>query len=161
MTTTTALDRLTRVTDDYREFRAKLETATGELERLKDQRAATMQSSRDAGQQWRQVFKDAGGAAGKEVRELQGEERTLAAEIEQLDVLIDEPSGDEEDDALRTAAGRAYFQAPMVDAVTFVRSRERLSPGELVRCTIVDSDGYDLIAVPSDELVKKTSLPIL
>lgn len=89
-TANTPRDRYARVTDDYRDVRAKLETAAGELERLKDQRAATMQSSRDAGRNWRQIFKDAGGAAGKEVRELQAEERTLAAEVEQLDVLIAE-----------------------------------------------------------------------
>jgi hypothetical protein len=36
-----------------------------------------------------------------------------------------------------------------------------LSPGELVRCTIVDSDGYDLIAQPTHELEKKIRLPIM
>ncbi|TVQ60797.1 MAG: 30S ribosomal protein S12 methylthiotransferase RimO [Phycisphaerales bacterium] len=57
--------------------------------------------------------------------------------------------------------GRAYFQAPQVDSVTHVLSRERLSPGELVRCTIVGSDGYDLIAVPSVELDRRASLPVI
>lgn len=48
--------------------------------------------------------------------------------------------------------GRCYHQAPQVDSVTYVHSEKRLSPGDLVRCTIVDADGYDLIARPSDEV---------
>jgi ribosomal protein S12 methylthiotransferase len=61
----------------------------------------------------------------------------------------------------RLYQGRTYFQAPQIDAVTYVQSRERLSPGELVRCVIVGSDGYDLIARPVAELEKRTSLRIL
>ncbi|MDZ4754714.1 MAG: 30S ribosomal protein S12 methylthiotransferase RimO [Phycisphaerae bacterium] len=57
--------------------------------------------------------------------------------------------------------GRAYFQAPQVDSVTYVHATEDLSPGELVRCTIVDADGYDLIAQPSHEMEKKIRLPIM
>jgi hypothetical protein len=30
-----------------------------------------------------------------------------------------------------------------------------------VRCTVVDANGYDLVAVPTDELEKKVSLPIM
>lgn len=89
-TTTNALGRFTRITDDYREAQAQLESAHGELERLKQLRAATQQSSRDAGKNWRQMFKDASGKAGKEVRDLQAEEHSLAAEVEQIDELIDE-----------------------------------------------------------------------
>ncbi len=59
------------------------------------------------------------------------------------------------------SGGRCYHQAPEIDSVTYVQARERLSPGELVRCTIVDADGYDLIARPSAELEKRTSLTIL
>lgn len=88
--TPTALDRFTRVTDDYRELQTQLEKAHGELGRLKQLRAATLQSSRDAGQRWRQMFKDAGGKAGKEVRDLQAEEHSLAAEVEQIEELIGE-----------------------------------------------------------------------
>lgn len=57
--------------------------------------------------------------------------------------------------------GRTYFQAPQIDAVTYVRSREPLSPGELVRCVVVESDGYDLIAAPERDVLRRTSLPIL
>jgi ribosomal protein S12 methylthiotransferase len=85
----------------------------------------------------------------------------------QLDVVIDS--------ALRTSGkktsgvseggglyqGRTYFQAPQIDSVTYVHSRERLSPGELVRCTVVASDGYDLIARPTAELDKKVGLRVL
>jgi len=57
--------------------------------------------------------------------------------------------------------GRAYFQAVDVDSVVYVQSREPLAPGELVRCTIVGSDGYDLIARPSAEFEKRVSLSVL
>ncbi|MFG0330369.1 MAG: 30S ribosomal protein S12 methylthiotransferase RimO [Phycisphaerales bacterium] len=57
--------------------------------------------------------------------------------------------------------GRCYHQAPQVDSVTYIHSRERLSPGELVRCVIVDADGYDLIARPLADLERRSSLPIL
>jgi hypothetical protein len=39
-----------------------------------------------------------------------------------------------------------------VDSVTYVHSEKQLSPGDLVRCTIVDAEGYDLIARPTAEL---------
>jgi ribosomal protein S12 methylthiotransferase len=61
----------------------------------------------------------------------------------------------------RLYRGRTYFQAPQIDAATYVQSREPLSPGELVRCKIVASDGYDLIARPVSELTKRVSLSIL
>ena len=44
--------------------------------------------------------------------------------------------------------------------MTYVQSREKLAPGELVRCTIVASSGYDLVARPVTELEKKISLPL-
>ena len=86
---------------------------------------------------------------------------------ERVDVIIDA--------ALRTSgkattgvgsggklyAGRTVFQAPQIDAVTYVQSKEKLSPGEVVRCVIVGSDGYDLTAKPVDEVEKKVSLGIL
>ncbi len=56
--------------------------------------------------------------------------------------------------------GRCYHQAPQVDSITYVHSREKLAPGELIRCTIVDADGYDLIARPSADLENKISLPL-
>lgn len=57
--------------------------------------------------------------------------------------------------------GRAYFQAPQIDSVTYVQSKAKLSPGELVRCTIVAADGYDLIARPAAELEKRVGLRVL
>jgi len=84
-----------------------------------------------------------------------------------LDVLIDAP--------LRVAgrrttgvgaggklyAGRIYAQAPDIDAITYVQSREKLSPGELIPCTIVASDGYDLIARPTAEFERGVTLKVL
>jgi ribosomal protein S12 methylthiotransferase len=93
-----------------------------------------------------------------------------------FDILIDKPlraesrgiaglAGFAEHGGARGATklnqGRAYFQAPEVDAVTYVASREALSPGELVRCVVVASDGYDLIARPVNELTARVSLPVM
>ena len=88
-----------------------------------------------------------------------------------FDVLIDKPLGSAARDTPGLPAalggrahlhkGRAYFQAPDVDSLTYVASREPLSPGELVRCTIVAADGYDLIARATAELEKSVSLPVL
>jgi ribosomal protein S12 methylthiotransferase len=57
--------------------------------------------------------------------------------------------------------GRAYHQAPQIDSVTYVQSKKSLAPGEVVRCTVVGSDGYDLIARPCDELVKRVGLKVI
>lgn len=84
----------------------------------------------------------------------------------QFDVLIDRPTASVVEATTGVSGGgtlfqgRTYFQAPQIDAVTYVQSREKLSPGELVRCTIVASSGYDLIARPVTELEKKFSLPL-
>ena len=77
---------------------------------------------------------------------IDGEAKGLALGADQIGVLHE---------------GRCYFQAPKIDALTYVASRERLSPGELVRCTIVGSEGYDLIARPTAELEKRVSLSVL
>jgi len=60
-----------------------------------------------------------------------------------FDILIDKPTATTE-----MYQGRSYFQAPDVDAVTYVRSDSPLTLGSLVRCVVVGSDGYDLIAEP-------------
>lgn len=57
--------------------------------------------------------------------------------------------------------GRTTSQAPQIDGVTFVQSKEKLAPGEVVRCAIVGWDGYDLVAKPVSELEKKVGLTIL
>ncbi len=85
----------------------------------------------------------------------------------QFDVLIDaatrtsgkQTSGVSGGGGLYTA--RTYFQAPQIDAVTYVQSAKKLAPGELVRCTIVASDGYDLIARPVEELERRVTLNVL
>ncbi len=82
-----------------------------------------------------------------------GDDGEGAAEAPQFDVLIDQPRGqaDDDDDAsdpVYLHVGRCYHQAPQVDSVTHVRCPRPLAPGKLVRCTIIDSDGYDLVAEP-------------
>lgn len=86
---------------------------------------------------------------------------------ERLDVVIDHPL---KTSGRKTAgvsaggglfAGRTRFQAPQIDAMTFVHSSEKLSPGEVVPCAIVGSDGYDLIARPVSQLEKRVSLKLL
>jgi len=64
---------------------------------------------------------------------------------ETAEVLIEERL----DDGL--FEGRAAHQAPEVDGVTTVRSRADLTPGQIVRATVVGSDGVDLVAAGPDE----------
>ncbi len=86
-----------------------------------------------------------------------------------FDVLVDRKLDDSRPAAPMMAglrgtgiyAGRAYFQAPQIDSMTYVYSKRAISPGELVRCTVVGSDGYDLVARPSDELEKRHTLNVL
>ena len=58
---------------------------------------------------------------------------------QRLDILVDEPSP--EWPGLFT--GRAWFQAPEVDGVTYV-SGENIKPGEIVQATINETFTYDL-----------------
>ena len=88
--------------------------------------------------------------------------RYLAQQQCQFDVLIEKPSesgaavpavnGNGRHRALSAYVGRCYHQAPQVDSITHVHSSRALAPGQLVRCTIVDADGYDLVAQPTGEL---------
>jgi ribosomal protein S12 methylthiotransferase len=98
-----------------------------------------------------------------------GQAAYLAEQKCQFDVLIDAKSAGRTKGRATTGVtkggslytGRAYFQAPQIDSLTYVHATEDLAPGELVRCTIVDSDGYDLIAQPTHEMEKKVRLPIM
>lgn len=85
--------------------------------------------------------------------------RNLATHQAEFDVLID--GLEENASKLCAHTGRTFAQAPQIDAVTFVHAREPLVPGELVRCRVTDSDGYDLIARPVVELDKKVRLPVM
>ncbi len=69
-----------------------------------------------------------------------------------LDVLIESSAGVSED-GTPVYKGRAYFQAPQIDAVTLVHSLAELPIGDFTRCAVVDSEGYDLIAVPEADLL--------
>jgi ribosomal protein S12 methylthiotransferase len=95
--------------------------------------------------------------------------RFVAKQRSQFDVLIDGPAAGRTV-GRRTSGvtgggllhvGRCYHQAPQIDSLTYVHSNEKLAPGELVRCTIIDADGYDLIAQPTDQLEKRVALPVV
>ncbi len=93
----------------------------------------------------------------------------VAQQRSQFDVLIDrEAPGKTKGKATSGVnasssvyAGRAYHQAPQIDSMTHIVSRAKLAPGELVRCTIVESDGYDLVAQPSADLDSTVRLPVI
>jgi ribosomal protein S12 methylthiotransferase len=73
----------------------------------------------------------------------------------EVDVMIEQPIDDDDDppqNATPSYVGRSTLQAPEVDSVTFVHSSQTLSPGQVIRCRIVDADGYDLVAQPVSEL---------
>jgi ribosomal protein S12 methylthiotransferase len=57
-----------------------------------------------------------------------------------VDVLIEERLADGEYE------GRSAHQAPEVDGTTTVRADRELVPGQIVRATVIGSDGVDLIA---------------
>ena len=59
---------------------------------------------------------------------------------ETVEVLIEERLGDGEFE------GRAAHQAPEVDGTTTVHASADLRPGQLVRATVVSSDGVNLVA---------------
>jgi len=61
----------------------------------------------------------------------------------------------------RLHLGRTRWQAPQIDSVTYVQSRDALAPGELVPCVVVGADGYDLIASPVAELSGEVKLKVL
>lgn len=97
----------------------------------------------------------------------QFDEKNPTAGGVQLDVIVDETlrsSGRKTSgigDGGRLYRGRAYHQAPQIDSVTYIQSRDSRSPGEVVRCTIVGSDGYDLVARPTTELEKRIGLRVV
>jgi ribosomal protein S12 methylthiotransferase len=91
----------------------------------------------------------------------------LATNKREFDVLIDSvtstkgraTTGVSKSGKLYT--GRTYQQAPQIDSVTFVHSRHKISPGEVVKCRVVESDGYDLIAQPVPEVENTVSLSVM
>ncbi len=63
----------------------------------------------------------------------------------QLDIILDQ-AVDGQDGVWM---GRSYADAPDVDALVYVTQQDAsLTEGQLVRCEVVASQGYDLVAVP-------------
>ncbi len=83
-----------------------------------------------------------------------------ASNGESHQVLIDASLGKTGEGELNLYRGRTKQQAPDVDASTIVVSENELSIGSLVSCKITDSDGYDMIARPNEELEQVISLPL-
>jgi len=73
-----------------------------------------------------------------------------------FDVLLDGPHEKNND----YMCGRCYHQAPEVDSRTIVEVSTSIPPGSLVRCKIIGSDSYDLLARPEADLERRVSLPI-
>jgi len=64
-------------------------------------------------------------------------------------VLLDSPLTDQEGVWL----GRTWAEAPEIDGIVYVSGFDRpdqISPGLMLPCEIVASDGYDLVAAPLD-----------
>jgi ribosomal protein S12 methylthiotransferase len=89
----------------------------------------------------------------------------LVSNAATFDVLIDSQYAEVQYEGVKAPmtryAGRTHQQAPDIDATTYVDAKNTYAPGEVVRCKIVDLDGYDLIARPVEELEGKVSLPLL
>ena len=93
----------------------------------------------------------------------------LAEERVQMDILIDGPASEspEVPQGVQSGSethfylGRAYHQAPQIDSLTYVTASRHLSPGELIRCTIVGANEYDLVAQPTEELQRGLPLPVV
>jgi len=109
----------------------------------------------------------------------------LANDCAQFDVLIDSPHTPQADDhaaheldpaqavpersegadrptdsPAHHYIGRTYQQAPDIDAVTFIQTRQQLVPGEVVRCQVTGFADYDLIATPLEDLNTDIRLPL-
>ena len=90
-------------------------------------------------------------------QEIAFENAAWVAEQESVfDVLIDSPEGGD----VSRWSGRCYHQAPEVDARTIVQAAAPPAIGERIRCRIIGSDGYDLLARPESECQRVVSLPI-
>ena len=79
---------------------------------------------------------------------------------EKHEILVDAYLGETGEGELHLYQCRTKQQAPDVDASTILMSEKKQPIGSLLRCTITDCDGYDLIARPTEELEKVVSLPI-
>jgi len=83
-----------------------------------------------------------------------------ASDNETHPVLIDAYQGETGEGEIHLYQCRTMQQAPDVDACTILMSEEKQTIGSVIPCTIVDSDGYDMIARPTSELEKVVSLPL-
>ncbi len=85
---------------------------------------------------------------------------SAASNEEQHEILVDSYLGETGEGEIHLYQCRTKQQAPDVDACTILMAENKQIIGSLIRCTITDSDGYDLIARPTEELEKIVSLPL-
>ena len=83
-----------------------------------------------------------------------------AEDSEVHQVLIDEYLSETGKGELHLYRSRTKQQAPDVDACTILLAEEKQNIGSIISCTIIDSDGYDMVARPTSELEKVVSLPL-
>jgi ribosomal protein S12 methylthiotransferase len=82
----------------------------------------------------------------KRMNALMNEQQTISKEIQQkflgrtLKVLIDEKQKNEKNVYL----GRTEYDAPEVDGLVYVHSKQPLHPGDFVEVKITDTYEYDL-----------------
>lgn len=95
--------------------------------------------------------------------------KSLAEKRARVEVLVDGPSPGASRSRKTTGVGkggslmlgRTRFQAPSIDSSTWLICSEAPSPGEILHCAVVDSDGYDLVAQPVEEFDGRLPLPLL
>jgi ribosomal protein S12 methylthiotransferase len=75
-----------------------------------------------------------------------------------VEVLIDASVGEADDGSL-VYTGRTTGQAPDIDSVTYVASKDELHAGQLLDVTLTDFQHYDLVGEPKRSTARK--LPVL
>ncbi|MEM7807199.1 MAG: 30S ribosomal protein S12 methylthiotransferase RimO [Planctomycetota bacterium] len=85
-------------------------------------------------------------------------ERNASRVGQTVEVVIDASQG-QADDGTLVYAGRTTGQAPDIDSVTYVASKDELHAGQIVDVTISDYQHYDLVGEPKRSIAR--GLPVL
>lgn len=82
-----------------------------------------------------------------EALQVVSEERLASRVGREIDVIVDDVKKDE-----NVAIARSQWDAPEIDGNVFVEDATEIKPGDMVKVRVIDSDEYDLFAVPVDSL---------